>query len=423
MTGIIKTAAVFIIFLIISCTTTGKLQNMHEDLTTIDDFFMDRGFPLYESTLPEMYYTGVEWRERAIELVQEAEDYILISVFLGNYHDSTSSLWELLPRKIEEGVRVYCIIDAASWFQVVPGTSEVVPAAFKYLRDAGVPVVEYNPFSISNLFFTPLQLDRDHRKFWVIDGKYLAAGGMNINLTSYGYPPETGNIDAMAEVISPGSTRQVVKSFVDTWNAYSPEKLNADDFNIVPDIPENRETTDLWLLDHLWRGSCQVTDMFDAFVVSAEEELWFIQGYSFLNPALIRRISFAAERGVSVNFVISDYARTGNYKRATHYGLLDLIDAGADVYLYTSPIGAFLHYKLIMADRKTAAVGSVNYNLRSQTLSREISFIFRDYRVGEDIAEHIKKLEKNMRKITREEAEEHRTLKNYLSHLFMQFWG
>ncbi len=396
---------------------------MQDGFISPEQYYEQHNIPKFVSTLPELYFTGIEWNERSMELIREAQDYILITIFLGNYHETTHEVWELLRQRMDEGIRVYLIIDSSSYFQLDPMTEEVVPAVFSHLDEIGIPYTEYNPMSLSSIFFPFGLLDRDHRKYWIIDGEIIAAGGININYTSLGLPPETGNIDTMAEIVSPEAAGVLVRSFVDTWNAYSPRRIKAEDFSIGKDISSRTELIPFWLIDHDFKSSVQVTNMFNSFFLSAEKELWLIQGYAFLTPALIRRISYAVSRGVEVHILLSEYSRKPNYEQASWYGMLDLIDAGATVYMYTSPTGAFLHYKLMMADRRLTALGSVNYNLRSQTASREISFIFDDSRVGARVMDNIEELMKHTRIVTREEALEHRTFQGFLYLLLMQFWG
>jgi len=408
----------------VSCTTIDRLQTMQSGFTSVDGFFEEHHIPRYASTLPVLYNTGMEWNQHSIELIEGARDYILISIFLGNLHETTTQIWDLLAKKICEGVRVYCIIDSSSYFQMVPETDTVVPAVFNHLKELGIPVVEYNPFSMGDLFSLPTLLDRDHRKFWIVDGQYLAVGGININYTSLGLPEGVGNIDTMAEVSSPGAIGDVMESFVRTWNAYSPQILDTDDFTIPKELPQpEADLASLWLIDQSLGKPSQVTDMFDALIMGTQKELWLVQGYAFPTKALLNRIAYAVQRGVEVHVVFSDFARKPNYEMAARYGMLDLIDAGAKVHNYTSPIGAFLHFKLIMGDRHLVALGSVNYNLRSQTLSQEISVVFDDSRVGAVVMEQLDGLMEYTREVTRQEALEYRTPLGFLYFMLMQVWG
>ena len=91
--------------------------------------------------------------------------------------------------------------------------------------------------------------------------------------------------------------------------------------------------------------------------------------------------------------------------------------------MYTSPDEAFLHAKIMVADGKLATIGSANYNLRSQTLSRELNFLFEDERVGTYLLDYIDRLLDDCRLVTREEAESYRNLRTWYNHLLMQVWG
>jgi phosphatidylserine/phosphatidylglycerophosphate/cardiolipin synthase-like enzyme len=103
--------------------------------------------------------------------------------------------------------------------------------------------------------------------------------------------------------------------------------------------------------------------------------------------------------------------------------MLDLIEAGARVYIYRNPLGAFLHLKLIVADGRLSAFGSANYNLRSQTLSREVAAVFDDAAVGELAMDHIQQLMPFTREVSREEAITYRNFGSFLYYLLMQVWG
>ena len=422
----IKLTLLLLLLLVVlasSCSTLGRMQEWQAQGGQVADHFAQQGLPRYESSFPQFYHTGTAWNARSLELIANAKDYIFISIFLGNLHPSTSEVWDLLAEKIAQGVRVYCILDSSSYFQLDPDTQAVVPAVMNHLRSLGIPMVEYNAFSLSQLAYIPRLFDRDHRKYWIVDGTYLALGGINVNYTSLGLPPETGNIDTMVEVRSPGAIEEMVASFVSTWNSYSPDPLEVQDFTIEQTLPVEVGRSSFWLVDHYWPGRSQVTAMFDALLFSAQEELWMIQGYAFLTPALVDRIALAVERGVKVHVVLSDFARKANYEKAALYGILDLIEAGARVYIYRNPLGAFLHLKLIIADGRLSAFGSANYNLRSQTLSREIAAVFDDAEVGKLAMEHIAQLMPFTREISREEARTYRDFGSFLYYLLMQVWG
>ena len=410
-------------FLFSSCSTTGRLEKMAASGAGFTEVMESAGIEAYPSTLPIYHNTGAEWNARSLELIEEADDYILISTFLGVEHESTAPVWQALAKKASEGVRVYIIIDSSSNFQMVPFSDTLIKAAYMHLRELGLETVEYNSLSLSNIFFIPRMFERDHRKYWVIDGEILAVGGVNVNHSSIAWPAGIGNIDTMAEVVSPGASKAVVETFVDTWNNYSPKPLRAEDFEIAGSLVGEEATTSLWLLDHYWPSQSKVSTMFDVFSVYAKDELWMIQGYTFLTPALLDRIKFATGRGVAVHIMLSEYATQEKYEMASRYGILDLLDAGATVYIYKSPDKAFLHAKLMVADGTLVTIGSTNYNFRSQTLARELNFLFEDVRIGSYSLDYIHTLLKDCRVVTREEAESYRNLRSWYNYVIMQVWG
>jgi cardiolipin synthase len=410
-----------------SCSTTNRLEGLRNeykhDVVDVAKYMEDRKIPSYGSTLPKYYNTGAEWNVRSLELIEKATDYILVSTFLGVEHESTAPVWQALAKKAAEGVRVYIMIDSSSNFQMIPISNERIKAAFMYLRDLGLDVVEYNSLSMSNLFFLPNLLDRDHRKYWVFDGELLAVGGINVNQTSIDWPSGMGNIDTMAEIISPGATGAVVETFVDTWNRYSPQRLSTNDFTVNNDLPTGESNTALWFLDHNWPSKASISSLFDLFSMYAEDELWLVQGYTFLTPALLDRLRYAVERGVSVNVILSENSTQPKYEMASRYGVLDLLDIGVNVWMFESPMKAFLHLKLMIADDTLVTVGSANYNLRSQTLSREMNILFEDDRVAEYSLAYVDTLLEHCRPVTREEALSYRNFRSWFNYVLMQVWG
>jgi len=406
---------------LLSCSSAKAIEERRLSSAGTPTAWLDeQGIPSYDSSEPLLYNTGVSWNQRSLQLIEGAQEYIVISIFLGNLYEVSTEVWDALIAKMHQGVRVYCLIDSSSYFQTIPQSPVVIPAAFNYLRDAGVEVVEYNPFSLNQLAFIPTLLDRDHRKYWIIDGRQIILGGINVNYASLAFPPETGNIDTMVEFISPGAVAQMLTSFVDTWNRYSPTRLDVASF-AVPPLKE--AATKVWMIDHQWPSSSETTILFDAITLGCREELWMVQGYTYLTGALKERIANATRRGVRVNVMLSENAGKDNYQNAAYYSALDLIDAGATVYMYDDPNKAFLHLKLIVCDDKYTVFGSPNYNFRSQTLSRELAAVFADEAVAAEAKAHIEELLPHCRVVSREEALGWRTIKHYLFHLLMQVYG
>lgn len=407
-----------------SCSTVGNLDKNQQEYTSMESFFTDKGHPSYYTTTPDFYYTGKDWNAKSLALIEEAKESIILSTFLGVTDPSTVEVWQALAKKAASGVNVYVIIDSSSNIQVVPKTKDFVQSAFVYLKELGVNFIEYNSLSISNIFFLPSLLDRDHRKYWVIDSSIVAVGGINVNHTSLNYPIGLGNVDIMGVVTSPSLAKYITSLFIETYNRYSPISLSLKDFSTQENSFSNEEALhEAWTLDHYYQGGAAVKDLFDAFALVTEEELWMVQGYSFLSPALIKRIQYILDKGVKVNFILSKNATQEKYEKASFYSMVDLLEAGATVYLYDSPENAFLHQKVVVADNRYSSFGSANYNFRSHTISRELNLVYDDKEIASTLMTFIDSLIEHSTKVDLEEAKEYRTFSYYLTNLIMQVWG
>jgi len=401
------------------CASYGKLDRLSGAYPGSEAFFADRGVPSFAAGTPALYMDGTAWYERSMELIAGARDYILIASFLTTEISRQEEIYDALAARMAEGVRVYLLVDSASYYRTYPMDPRPIPAAIPLARARGIPIIEYNPIRGRRIFTMLGLFDRDHRKYWVVDGKTVAAGGQNIDYDSLRDPDVGGCIDGMMEFESAEAAAYLRDAFVRTWNAYSLDLLDPDDFA----VREGPRDFPLAVFDQGLREPGRVTAMFDGFFAFAREELWLVQCYTYLTPSLLDKVRFAVDRGVRVNVVLSAEHVTARSLYGSLYGVKDLLDAGASVYLYESPVGSLLHFKMMMADGKLASVGSANYNLRSQTTSREISFVVSDPEPVGLIKAELDGILLRCRPVYRDEAALYRGAPYFLQNLLMQFWG
>lgn len=402
------------------CASYGKLERIDQRFGNASEYYNGKGIPGYSGQSKDVYFDGRQWRERSLELIESAEDYILINTFLTTEHQYTREIFDAIKRKMDEGVRVYLIFDSASYYRAYPNSPDKpIRAAIPYVKELGIPYTEYSPIRGRRVPLFLKLFDRDHRKYWIIDGKTVSCGGQNIDYDSLRNPEDAGLIDSMIEIESPGFTDEMIDSFVKSWNRYSIDKLDRDGFQNRSRDSEN----EILVFNQGLSGGGQVTKMFDGFFTYAEESLWMVQCYTFVTPALLDKVKYAADRGVEVNFIISENQVGTRFDRASHYSVKSLLDAGANVYLYDSPNDSLLHYKLMLADGKIASIGSANYNLRSQTTSRELAVVFDDEKTVSKVNENLIELLKHSREVFPEEAMTYQGFEYLSNYILMQFWG
>ncbi len=411
-----------ILIIMSSCRTSEKLEEYAENNHSIEDFFSSLDMSPNKASLPHYYFTGEAWTKRAVELIESAESYILIDTFLVGYHVNSMKILNALGDAIKRGVDVRLLIDSASYYRKDRITGLEVPVPIQEIKEMGINITEYNPVRGFKFYRLLGLFDRDHRKFWIIDGKQVVAGGMNIDPDSLGFSYERGSLDGMTELYSPQTASQMVDSFIRTWNLYSLEPIYHTSYPI-PAVIEDMLETNVWLLDQNTETSGMITRMFDSIFSQAEKNILMLQGYMILTPGLLERITYAVEQGVEVQVILSANHVSARFTHATYYSIKDLLEVGARVFIFESDEGSLLHKKLITADESIVAVGSANYNLRSQAFSREISMVFDDEVSYDRMRPFIEEVRSQSREVFAEEALTYRGLPFYLNFLMMQLGG
>ena len=100
-----------ILILCLSCTSTEAFVSPSfsaQDVSVEEKLLSVGGVPVSVPN-PEIFFDGALWLERFTELVEEADDYILITTFLGSDCPELDDLYHALMEAAERGVRVYFI--------------------------------------------------------------------------------------------------------------------------------------------------------------------------------------------------------------------------------------------------------------------------------------------------------------------------
>ncbi len=350
-----------------------------------------------------------------LELVENATDYILVDSFLTVHDPETDPVIEALRRRHDEGVRVYLIADSCSRF--IPASK----SPYKFLKRAGVPNAEFNPIRFHKLVVAPVMLPRDHRKFWVVDGRILFLGGANIYRTSLKHADNGGNIDFMVAVESRDAVARMIESFVATWNESSSRKLHPEEFEVRA---RPLKKGSLWLADQnkeVGREG-EIGRMYAGLFAVARKEIWLIQPYTFMTSDMVDQFRELTERGVQVNLMLSEQVHAPQFHYASRYGLKKILATGAKVWTVKNGYGA-LHAKAVFVDDDIVSVGSANFNARSYHLSKEANLIFGDRWSVRELRKSLEELKKKCRPIGMDEARKYRTPDYFFFWVIMQVMG
>ena len=409
-----------ILILCLSCTSTEAFVSPSfsaQDVSVEEKLLSVGGVPVSVPN-PEIFFDGALWLERFTELVEEADDYILITTFLGSDCPELDDLYHALMEAAERGVRVYFIMDGLSSFDMTESKNYMTPLYF--LRRGGVHLTEYNPVTVTHLLNPATIIIRDHRKMLVVDGSVAAVGGMNMNYISMGAGEGKTQRDSMYLFNSPSLASALTDEFVTIWNGASMEKIKRSDF---ASCSSDAETTNAFLIP-----SDSVPGMYASLIGSAEESVLLFPYLPALDSKMKECVRSAIDKGISVDMVmpvdLRGYAASGIY-----HGLPDLLrDTGTSVYLTIygekGEVLPLLHEKLMIVDSRYVVIGSANFNYRSMTLSKELALVIDSPSLASKLEEHAKKIAEYAVPVTVEEADRLKKEEgNILAYLFTFFGG
>lgn len=350
---------------------------------------------------PEMYFDASLFLERYIELIEGAEDYVIITTFLGSSCEGLEELYDAIAGKAASGVPVYMIIDGVSSYDMTASSSFLTPLYF--LRESGVHLIEYNPLSVFNLVNPSTLLIREHRKLVVIDGQWAVLGGMNMNYISMGADNIDLQRDSMYVFNSPSLASCLVDEFVSIWNESSVEKIDRNDF-AVKEAGEGEITG--YLFNQGPGGHADMASMYSSLFSSAREEIILLPYLAFFDDNMYESLEAAQARGVEVTMYLPIDSRD-YVQGALFHDYHNLVEAGFNVYIEYAgeETGlSLLHQKLAVVDGRYTVIGSSNINYRSMTLSHEIALVVDSEEFAAASLDQVEDIKKNMAPLDEETA-------------------
>ncbi len=409
-----------------SCATTTKdflSPVAYDDSLSIKEKLEYFGAMEVTVDLPECYFDGTKWLEAMTKLVSEAEDYILISTFLGSSSPNLENFYKTLISKAEEGVKVYFIIDGTSSYDMTESQYYMTPLYF--LREHGIELLEYAPLSAMRIINPSAMIIRDHRKLLVVDGKKAAIGGMNINYISLGAGEGKTQRDSMYLFNSTELAKALRDEFIAIWNASSVEKMKAEDF---PVYKSEKQEYDAWLFNRGTGSDDSISGMYGSLIASAKESIVLLPYLPILNDDMARSVKNASDRGVDVDIVMPVDLR-GYAKGGLYYYFPKLLEStGATVHISVEDKDGnelpLLHEKMMVVDKRYVVIGSANFNFRSMELSHELALVIDSEEFASILLKHVEDIKSNSFELTKEMAQELKDEESsFFSYLFMYYGG
>ncbi|AEV30492.1 phosphatidylserine/phosphatidylglycerophosphate/cardiolipin synthase [Sphaerochaeta pleomorpha str. Grapes] len=410
-------------FFLLGCSTTKNMVsgpsvdpalNFEQKMAAYD-------VPKVSVTIPVVYNDGQQWRDRVIELVNNAQDYVILASFLASSSEELEELYATITRKAEEGVRIYFIVDGTGTFDMTETRYHLIPLNF--LVDSGVHLLEFSPMSAPRLVSGLNLAYRDHRKYVIIDGKTLAIGGMNLNYISVGADNANLQRDSMYEFASPSLCKVMLDAFVPWWNEQTWDTIKREDFSVDESFGADEQQYDAWFAQQ-YPKTGKLSGFYGSLLSEAKHSVKTLPFLPYMDNNMLKALSQTVDRGVHVSMIIPFDRREAN-RRGIEYMITYLLDTNIDLRheLSSEVSQQFLHEKLMIVDSRYVVIGSSNLNYRTMNLAYDISLVIDSPEFASQIEKHYQILYDQTLPITKEEAKQWHSLLHFPQFVFGFFGG
>ena len=329
--------------------------------------------PLREGNRLSLLKNGPQTYDEWLEEIGRAKKWVHLENYIFKADGVGHRFAEALKEKVAEGVSVRVLYD---WY----GSKATPRSLWRELRDAGVDVRAFNPFS----FGAPLEaVLRDHRKSLAVDGEYGSVGGVCIADQWVEVSPETGLYYRDTAVGFRGpAVADLERAFAGVWDRSGEEPLPAEERPRVEQIePAGEEAVRLVIQEP---AKMRIARMLQIVAAAARERLWIADAYFMAGPNLNQALMSAARDGVDVRLLLpatNDLPMVGTISRS---GYRQLLESGVRIFEYG---GLMMHAKTTVADGWASRIGSTNLNVTGLLTDWEIDLLVESRAFGAKMEE------------------------------------
>lgn len=316
---------------------------------------------------------GVTKFNSFIDDIYKAQNHIHLLYYTFRSDELGKRVLAALEDRAAAGVEVLIIYDAL-------GCRGNDPRFFRKLEKLGGKT---QVFFGSKLPFVNLRMNnRNHRKILVVDGEIAYLGGFNIG-NEYLGQGKLGDWRDTHMRIEGNAVLTLQSRFFMDWNAAAKKADRKDYADCYFPISDKKGDTSMQIVSSGPDDENQTIKMgFIKMISQAKESIYIQTPYFIPDESLHEMIKIAALSGISVKIMIPSKPDHPFVYRATEYFAKDIIEYGAEVYMYQN---GFLHSKAVIIDNEVASVGTANMDVRSFKLNFEINAFIYDRQVAQEL--------------------------------------
>lgn len=302
----------------------------------------------------EIWPSGEAYFPHLLEDLKKATDTINMQYFIWEEDELTDAVVEILLDRINHGVEVRILND---FF----GSIMYSKKGLKRLKDAGATV-------LSDITAIKQANYRNHRKITIIDGVLAHTGGVNLGQE---YIDGGKRYDSWRDTgmrLHGPAVFALQDLFCQRWFEVDGSSLYTPRFFPVEKIGSGDVLTQVAAhgVEDYWRAS---TRAYEVAISSADKYVMVQSPYYVPTDGMEEALVNAALAGIDVHLMITGVPDKKIAWYAAFSYFEKLLKAGAHVHLYDA---GFFHAKSITIDDECCAVGTMNLDVRSLDLHKEL---------------------------------------------------
>jgi cardiolipin synthase len=328
------------------------------------------GIPPTSATRADLLIDGGSTYDALLSAVSGAREHIHLEYYIFAPDQTGTALRDALVERARAGVAVRLLLDAV-------GSSAISRAFLRPLVEAGGECQWFHPTRLPLLWRRSWVNLRSHRKIVVIDGVVAFTGGINVTDEQ----DERVRSDAYRDLhlrLEGDIVGALQLVFMEDW-AYATGKAP---LRLAPVMKDPGPIAAQLIVsgpDSPWEA---IHRMQVSAIHAAGKRVWLATPYFVPGEAARMALTSAALGGLDVRLIVPKMSdsRLVTYAARSYYD--ELLGAGVRIFEYGPRM---LHTKALLCDDDVAIIGSANFDNRSFRLNFEVSVMFRDARVADEL--------------------------------------
>jgi cardiolipin synthase A/B len=328
------------------------------------------GFPPSSARRVDLLENGAVTFDALERAFAAAQHHIHLEYYIFEPDITGTRIRDALAQQARRGIAVRLLLDRL-------GSKRITESFLRPLRQAGAEVIFFHPFYVRRLWRPQINI-RSHRKIVIIDGCIGFTGGINITDQENESLHQAAYIDLHFRVEGE-ITSSLQLAFMADWR-YAGGSIHADPHYVMappggsviaqvlaagPDTP--------W--EPIHRAQVQAIN-------GARKRVLLVTPYFVPSEAAMMALTSAALAGIDTVLIVPRHSDSRMVTLAAR-SYFDVL-AAAGVRIYEFP--RMLHTKALLVDEGTIILGSANFDRRSFRLNFELSLLFENATLGDQLA-------------------------------------